>query len=290
VTTSLPARDAARRSPQAGAAKLPLPLPLLFEVSVPDDWRAIDFISDLHLDLTLPKSFDAWAAHLLNTAADAVYILGDLFEVWVGDDARQRPFERRCVEVLAEATSRRQVAFMAGNRDFLVGTAMLKECGLMALPDPTVLSAWGQRVMLTHGDALCLADTDYQRFRSEVRGETWRHRFLALPLDERIGIAAGIRHASESRKQAAADPALWADIDSAAAVAWMHAVGTAEMVHGHTHRPGSETLAPGYKRHVLSDWDLDHAQPRAEVLRLTRDGFRRIAPVTALQSAGCGGD
>ena len=150
--------------------------------------------------------------------------------------------------------------------------------------------AWGQRVMLTHGDALCLADTDYQRFRAEVRGESWRNSFLARPLGEWIELAAGMRDASEARKQAAPDPALWADVDGGAAVAWMHAAGTAEMVHGHTHRPGSETLAPGYKRHVLSDWDLDQAPPRAEVLRLSRDGFRRIAPATALQSAGCGGD
>ena len=288
MTTSLPARDSARRRKTAGSGSLPLPL--FYEIAAPDDWRAIDFISDLHLDLTLPKSFDAWAAHLLHTSADAVFILGDLFEVWVGDDVRGRPFESRCVEVLAEATSRRQVAFMAGNRDFLLGTAMLRECGLMALPDPTVLSAWGQRVMLTHGDALCLADTDYQRFRAEVRSETWRNNFLARPLGERIELAVGMRHASEARKQGASNPALWADVDGGAAVAWMHAAGTAEMVHGHTHRPGSETLAPGYKRHVLSDWDLDHAHPRAEVLRLSRDGFRRIAPVTALQAAGCGGD
>lgn len=252
-------------------------LPAFFELAAPAHWRAIDFVSDLHLSTALPATFDAWRSHLLHTPADAVFILGDLFEVWVGDDARGEGFEQQCVDVLAEAASRRAVGFMAGNRDFLVGPALLREAGLIGLPDPTVLSAWGQRVLLSHGDALCLADTDYQAFRREVRSPAWQAAFLARPLAERRAVAADIRR--RSRALHAFDGRADVDVDTACAVAWMHGMGTAELVHGHTHRAGSNDLAPGFKRHVLGDWDLDDAaRPRAEVLRLGRDGFVRLAP------------
>jgi UDP-2,3-diacylglucosamine hydrolase len=238
----------------------------------------VDFISDLHLCEAMPATFHAWAQHLRHTTADAVFILGDLFEVWVGDDARTRRFERQCVEVMAEAASHRQLAFMAGNRDFLVGQALLRDAGLLALPDPTLLSAWDQRVLLSHGDALCLDDKPYQTFRAEVRSPAWQAAFLARPLAERLDIAAQMRRASAARWQMDGDAA--ADVDAGEAVCWLHAMGAAELVHGHTHRPGSNALAPGFKRHVLSDWDLDTGS-RAEVLRLTRSGFQRLPPAGA---------
>jgi UDP-2,3-diacylglucosamine hydrolase len=258
--------------PDAGARAA---LPAFFEFHAPPAWRTIDFLSDLHLSPDLPRTRDAFARHLRETPADAVFILGDLFEVWIGDDARGLPFERECVELLADAASRRQLAFMAGNRDFLLGGAMLRATGMMGLADPSVLSAWGQRVLLTHGDLLCLDDTDYQAFRREVRSEAWQTAFLAKPLAERAAIAADIRRKSEARRRFDGRPD--ADADTATAVRWLHGMGAAELVHGHTHRPGSNELAPGYKRHVLSDWDLDDPKaPRAQVLRLTRDGFRRV--------------
>jgi len=251
-------------------------LPAFFEFAAPRGWKAIDFISDLHLSEALPRTFEAWAGHLRHTPADAVFILGDLFEVWVGDDARALPFERLCVDVLADTASHRAVAFMVGNRDFLLGAAMLRDTGMMGLPDPTVLEAWGQRVLLSHGDELCLDDRPYQAFRAEVRSDAWQRQFLGRPLDERLAVAAEIRNVSAARRRFDGDTQV--DVDAAEAVHWMHAMGAAEMVHGHTHRPGSNALAPGFKRHVLSDWDLDHAE-RAEVLRLTRDGFQRMPPV-----------
>ncbi|MEO5735447.1 MAG: UDP-2,3-diacylglucosamine diphosphatase [Rubrivivax sp.] len=253
-------------------------LPAFYEWRTEPDWRAVEFISDLHLSDALPRTFDAFAAHLRHSNADAILILGDLFEAWVGDDMRGLPFERRCVEVLGDAASRRCMAFMHGNRDFLVGSAMLRDCGLRAVPDPTVLDAWGQRILLTHGDALCLDDLPYQRFRSEVRADAWQAAFMARPLSERLQIAAGMRQQSAAHQQLDGNPDI--DVDAAEAVRWMHAMGAAEMVHGHTHRPGSNLLAPGHKRHVLSDWDLDYGS-RAQVLRLTRAGFERSAPVTA---------
>ena len=261
----------------------PPPLPPLAEWAAPAAWRRIDFVSDLHLASALPRTFDAWAAHLLHTPADAVLMLGDLFEVWVGDDQRGGAFEQQCVQVLAEAASRRCIGFMPGNRDFLLGEAMRRDGALMALADPTALDAWGQRLLLTHGDALCLADVAYQRFRAESRSEHWQRDFAALPLAERLARAGAARADSDRRRREQPfDPALWADVDPAAAVAWMRAAGCHDLIHGHTHRPGDEVIAPGYTRHVLTDWDLDGAGlDRAEGLQLTRDGLARVAPSRA---------
>jgi UDP-2,3-diacylglucosamine hydrolase len=257
----------------AGAPSLP-PLPAFYEFAAEPAWRSIEFISDLHLGAETQRTTARWARYLADTTADMVFILGDLFEVWIGDDARAPgSFAADAGAVLAEAASRRKLAFMAGNRDFLVGSALLRDTGVAALPDPTLLDAWGHRVLLTHGDALCVDDVAYQTFRAEVRREAWRTAFLARPLAERERLARAMRDASEANKRA---QSTWADVDPAAAVAWMHATGSREMVHGHTHRPGSSVLAPGFTRHVLSDWDCDATPPRAQVLRLTRDGFARL--------------
>jgi UDP-2,3-diacylglucosamine hydrolase len=250
-------------------------LPSCPTFTAPAGWRSIDFISDLHLSAAMPRTFDAWAAHLRHTPADAVFILGDLFELWVGDDARTRPFERRCVEVLADAARRRTLAFMAGNRDFLLGEAMRHDSGMTDLSDPTLLAAFGRRVLLAHGDALCLDDRPYQAFRAEVRSAAWQQQFLARPLEERLALAAAMRSASTERRRFDGDSL--ADVDATEALRWMQGLDAAAMVHGHTHRPGNHALAPGFARHVLSDWDLDQGA-RAEVLRLTRDGFERVAP------------
>jgi UDP-2,3-diacylglucosamine hydrolase len=246
------------------------------ELQAAPAWRSVEFISDLHLADSTPRTFEAWAHYMRSTTADAVFILGDLFEVWIGDDAR-RPgsLGDRAAAVLADAAARRNVSFMAGNRDFLVASELLGHCGVAALTDPTLFDAWGQRVLLTHGDMLCLADTAYQQFRSQVRSESWRLAFLGKPLAERETLARAMRDASEAAKRALQQPT-WADVDGAAAVAWLQAAGSHVLVHGHTHRPGSDVLAPGYMRHVLSDWDCDMSPPRAQVLRLTRDGFSRI--------------
>lgn len=258
-------------------------LPAFHELPAAPDWTRIDFVSDIHLAPDMPRTGEAWAAYLLATPADAVFILGDLFDAWVGDDARLHGFEAHCAQLLGEAAGRRALAFMAGNRDFLLGPDMRADCAMTALPDPTVLLAFGQRVLLSHGDALCLGDTEYQHFRARVRTPQWQAQVLALPLDERRRLAAQMRHASEQRSADGLLPAAAADIDSAAAVEWLQRSGSTVLVHGHTHRPGSEALAPGLTRHVLSDWDLDHGpkSARAEVLRLTRAGFSRLSLAAA---------
>ncbi|HEX3139234.1 MAG TPA: UDP-2,3-diacylglucosamine diphosphatase [Rhizobacter sp.] len=255
---------------------------MLAEVLAPPQWRSIDFISDLHLAVDTPLTFEAWAAYLSGTPADAVFILGDLFEVWVGDDARFDGFEARCAQVLAEAARRRHVSFMVGNRDFLVGADMLAACGVTALADPCVLAAFGQRVLLTHGDELCIGDTAYQEFRSMVRNPAWQVKFLAQPLEARQRFAREARTHSEMRKKDLPSPADWADIDPAMAVDWLHRAHTTTMIHGHTHRPASESLGQNRVRHVLSDWDLDHQPPRAEVLRFSAAGLTRLPLSDAL--------
>ena len=256
-------------------------VPETHRFEAPPHWRAIDFISDLHLDAEHPKTFEAFGRVLLGTPADAVFLLGDIFEAWVGDDARFEGFERQGAAVLKSAARQRCVGFMAGNRDFLVGEALLADCGVQRLHDPTLLHAFGHSALLTHGDALCLADTEYMRFRAMVRDAAWQRSFLARPLAERQAVARQLRDASEAAK-ARQSPADWVDVDTAAAVEWLRAAGTAKMVHGHTHQPGTRPLAPGFERHVLSDWDLDARTPRAEVLRLTSAGLARLTPDQAL--------
>lgn len=244
---------------------------------LPAHWRAVEFISDLHLCAAMPATWQAWVRYLQTTDADAVFILGDLFEVWVGDDARHRPFEQACVEALAAASERLHVAFLAGNRDFLLGTEMHAACGLTALQDPTLLQAWGQRVLVSHGDALCLADTDYQAFRRTVRSPGWQQDFLSRPLEERLRIAATIR--TESRSRQAFDGQAGVDLDANAVRTWLDATHADGLLHGHTHRPARHEVPGGGWRLVLSDWDLDDAtHPRADVLRWTPEGIERRLP------------
>jgi UDP-2,3-diacylglucosamine hydrolase len=249
------------------------------EIVVPLEWRAIDFISDLHLADDTPRTYAAWHDYQLHTRADAVFILGDLFEAWVGDDSRFEGFEAGAAAVLTSAARRRPIAFMVGNRDFLLGHDMLLACGVTALPDPTVLCAFDQRALLSHGDAWCLADTDYQQFRREVRDPTWQARILAQPLADRRALARAIR--SESERRSAEHRGEWADVDTPTAIDWLMRTRATTLVHGHTHRPATEALTPSLARHVLSDWDLDHGE-RAQVLRWQDGVWARLTPAEAV--------
>lgn len=246
--------------------------------------RVVDFISDLHLSPELPRTLAALDAYLASTGADAVFILGDLFEAWVGDDSITLPFERRCGEMLAAAARRRPLYLMRGNRDFLFGAAFFEATGTSELPDPVALYAPGiapAPVLLSHGDALCIDDTAYQQFRAQVRQPDWQAAFLAKPLAERQAIGAQMRAASREHQQRA-EPITYADADPMLAQQWLRAADARVLVHGHTHRPQSEHRNGSWQRHVLSDWDLDHATPpRAEVLRWTAQGFSRLDPALA---------
>jgi UDP-2,3-diacylglucosamine hydrolase len=242
----------------------------------------IECLSDVHLQPEAPRTFDAWRTQMLGSDADAIFVLGDLFEAWVGDDSRDDAFERQCAEVLREAAARRAVAFMPGNRDFMLGDAMLAHCGLSALPDATVLHAFGRRTVLSHGDALCLEDVEYQHFRAMVHSPAWRAAAMLLPLAERRERARSMRDASTAH-QAQRSPALWADVDAAATLQLLDAAGSDTLIHGHTHRPGRVMMSPTAVRHVLSDWDFDGTPPRGNVIRLTAQGLH-TAPAIALGS------
>lgn len=257
------------------------PFPGADTIHAPPSWRCIDFISDLHLHEGLPRTTQALSQYLANTPADAVMLLGDIFEAWVGDDMRSQPYEANCVQMLSQAGRRLHLSFMVGNRDFLIGPEMLKSCRAHRLNDPTVLQAFGQSALLIHGDELCLADEPYLRFRQQVRTTTWQTQFLAHPLQARLTQARQMREASQQHQQGQKMDT-WADVDQPTATQWMQAASAQVLIHGHTHRPTDEPFGPpGCLRHVLSDWDLDHAGvvPRAEVLRWCAQGFERISLV-----------
>ena len=249
-------------------------------------WRTVDFISDLHLKPEEPATFEAWADYMGRTRADAVLILGDLFEVWVGDDsALPGSFEARCGEVLQRASQRLDLCFMPGNRDFMVGADFLAQCGAQALADPTVLRLGTQRILLTHGDLLCTDDVAYQRFRQQVRNPAWQQAMLARPLAERQIIGQQLRQQSEHQQQAAAGQS-YGDVHTATAHRWALAAGAHTLLHGHTHRPGDHALGraedgAGIQRVVLSDWHVAGNERRAEVMRLTAQGLQRLNPAEA---------
>ncbi len=265
------------------------PIDRFAEITAPAGWQAVDFISDLHLQAGEPDSFDALLRHLSaprTQRGDALFILGDLFEVWVGDDvltadastSADAALWRASAAALRAFSAHTPVYFLCGNRDFLLGPAALAACGMQGLSDPTVLVFQGQRWLLSHGDELCLADTDYMRFRAQVRTPEWQRNFLAQPLSVREGLARDMRTQSEARKRSTGhDQSLWADVDTDAAVDWLRHAEAHTLIHGHTHRPATHALGNGgLQRVVLSDWDLCATPPRAEVLRLDTQGLRRM--------------
>lgn len=245
------------------------------ELVAPAAWRTVDLLSDLHLQADEPATFEAWRGYLATTPADALFILGDLFEVWVGDDAAALPgFEAQCADLLRAASRRRPIFVMHGNRDFLVGADFAMRCGLTLLDDPTVLVLHGERWLLSHGDTLCLEDTDYLKFRAEVRTPAWQQAFLAQPLETRRTLARAMRTKSEARKSTPG--MVWADVDAGAARDWLGRAKARTLIHGHTHRPAEHALGDGLRRIVLSDWDAAADPPRAQVLRLSATEARRV--------------
>ncbi|MDP1742543.1 MAG: UDP-2,3-diacylglucosamine diphosphatase [Hydrogenophaga sp.] len=265
----------------------PPTVPQTAELDAPPAWGTVDFISDLHLQADAPATFAAWQHYMESTPADAVFMLGDLFEAWVGDDAVSDDvastacvgaFEDRCAHVMGQTASRLALFFMHGNRDFLVGQRLMDLCNTALLADPTVLGFHRQRWLLSHGDALCLADTDYMAFRQQVRSAAWQSDFLAKPLTERQALARGLRQQSQAQHDKRQLSGLaYADVDSAAALAQLRAADAHILIHGHTHQPAVHDLGHGFSRVVLSDWDAAATVPRAEVLRLTAGGLRRIS-------------
>jgi UDP-2,3-diacylglucosamine hydrolase len=253
-------------------------LPPFAELTAPAAWQSIEFISDLHLQATEPRTFEAWRAFMASTRADALFILGDLFEVWVGDDVIDEPgFGADCAAVVKAASQRMPVFVMHGNRDFLMGDGLMRTCGATLLDDPTVLTFGGARWLLTHGDALCISDTNYMRFRAQVRDPAYQRAFLAKPLEERLAIGHAMRAESEARKGSGPRPD-YGTVDDALAAQWLEAADARTMIHGHTHQPREHDLGRGLTRIVLADWDLAASPPRREVLRVDVWGAQRVSP------------
>jgi UDP-2,3-diacylglucosamine hydrolase len=215
------------------------------------------FISDLHLDDARPQITDLFVRFLAHEArgADALYILGDLFESWIGDDDDE-PLARRMAHTLHDLSeSGVPTYFMHGNRDFLLGADYAKQCGMTLLEDPTLVELGGERTLLMHGDSLCTDDIEYQKFRAFVRNPAWQTQFLAQPLAERRAFAAQAR--GESRKQTAMKAAEIMDVNQRAVESAMRTHGVRRLIHGHTHRPATHRFdldGTSAERIVLGDW------------------------------------
>jgi UDP-2,3-diacylglucosamine hydrolase len=215
------------------------------------------FVSDLHLCSTRPEINRTFLDFLRGTAArsEALYILGDLFEYWAGDDDDD-PFHASVVAAL-RALSDGGVAlyFMHGNRDFLIGKAFTAACGATSLPDPSLIDLYGTPTLLMHGDTLCTDDAGYLEFRAKVRNPAWQQGFLAQTLARRKEIIAGLRSENAVEKQSKTDEIM--DATTAGIDAALRAYRYPRLIHGHTHRPALHThVVDGQtcERWVLADW------------------------------------
>ena len=217
------------------------------------------FISDLHLQATQRRITALFLEFLQQQApqAEALYILGDLFEYWAGDDDIDQSFHQKICNAIRELSETGTAVFiMRGNRDFLMGQALEKACGAILLSDPTLINLYGQPTLLTHGDTLCTDDVDYQNFRKMVRDHSWQTRFLAQPLVDRKLQIEALRTKSNQEKKGKDSRIM--DVNTNAVCALLREKNYPIIIHGHTHRPAHHLLHLDdvtCHRWVLSDWD-----------------------------------
>jgi UDP-2,3-diacylglucosamine hydrolase len=229
------------------------------------------FISDLHLEADRPEIGEQFLDFLTDEAAeaDALYILGDFFEYWVGDDDPDEYYASIKRSLRAFADSGVPVYFMHGNRDFMIGETFAEEAGVTLLPDPCPLELYDKSVLLSHGDALCTDDVEYQQVRAMTRNPEWQAMMLAKPLEERIAIAKQARSQSEERNKTLSESIMDVNPDAVRQTVAEH--GVEILLHGHTHRPaihGIEVDDRIAKRVVLGDW-----YDQGSVLRWDEDGM-----------------
>lgn len=216
------------------------------------------FIADLHLTEERPQANGRFFRFLETMArdADALYILGDLFEYWVGDDDLESPIAKQVAERIKALTeSGTRVYFMHGNRDFMLAERYTSVCGMSLLADPAVISLYGTPTLLTHGDMLCTDDKSYQRFRKLVRLPLLTKILLALPLGMRHAMAGAARSGSKRAKSRKSYDIM--DVNQNAVTGMFRQFGVARMIHGHTHRPASHAFTDQgirCERWVLPDW------------------------------------
>jgi len=225
--------------------------------SVPDSNTSL-FISDLHLCASRPNITTAFIEFLQHTAskAKALYILGDLFEYWAGDDDISDEFNMRIINAFkALAESGTQIYFMHGNRDFLIAEDFCRAAGVTLLADPSIIDLQGQKVLLSHGDDLCTDDAAYQQFRAQVRDKQWQADFLSQPLQVRKKQIEAIRMRSEQEKSQKSLAIM--DVNDDAVNALIRKYHPDLLIHGHTHRPNRHSINLDGKlitRWVLGDW------------------------------------
>ena len=215
------------------------------------------FISDLHLDAARPHIVELFTRFVAADArrAEALYILGDLFESWIGDDDDSPLALQVAQSLYALKQSGVPIFFMHGNRDFLLGHEYAQRAGMTLLTDPTVVEFGGERTLLTHGDMLCTDDAAYQEFRAVVRNPDWQKRFRARSLSERHAFAAQAR-AESVKHTAGAKPEIM-DVNQGAVLAAMRKHDVRTLIHGHTHRPATHRFefdGQVAERIVLGDW------------------------------------
>ncbi|MDO5505949.1 MAG: UDP-2,3-diacylglucosamine diphosphatase [Pseudoxanthomonas suwonensis] len=235
------------------------------------------FISDLHLEDSRPEATAMFLRFLREEAihARALYILGDLFEAWVGDDDPSLTGAQVADGLRALADAGVPVHFIHGNRDFLLGADYAERCGMTLLHDPTVIDLHGTPTLLGHGDLLCTDDAAYQAFRGQTRDPRWQAQFLAQPLAARLAFAEQARAASKARYgelTSAGTAETITDVNADAVAAAFRNHHVRRMIHGHTHRPAIHD-APDGQRIVLGDW---YAQ--GSVLRVDADDVRLQVP------------
>lgn len=225
--------------------------------SVPDSNASL-FISDLHLCASRPNITTAFIEFLQRTAskAKALYILGDLFEYWAGDDDISDEFNMRIIDAFkALADSGVQIYFMHGNRDFLIAEDFCRAAGVTLLPDPSIINLHGHKILLSHGDDLCTDDAAYQQFRAQVRDQQWQADFLSQPLPLRKKQIEAIRMRSEQEKSQKSLTIMDVSDDAVHALLRKHHPDL--LIHGHTHRPNRHSISLDGKsitRWVLGDW------------------------------------
>lgn len=217
------------------------------------------FVSDVHLCASRPDTTARFLDFLRGRASHAarLWIIGDLFEYWAGDDDAGDPFNRSICDALrALSDAGVAICFIAGNRDFLVGDGFARAAGLKLCNEPVNISMAGQATLIMHGDLLCTGDTDYQAFRAQVRSPDWRSTFLAQPLAQRKAQIEALRKRSESEKQRKSDAIM--DVDASAVSDALRASGCTRLIHGHTHRPATHRFdvdGRACQRLVLPAWD-----------------------------------
>ena len=229
------------------------------------------FISDLHLDSNHPEIQMQFIRFLQQDAihSDALYILGDLFEVWLGDDD-DNPHHQQTITELNKLSSHTPIFIQHGNRDFLLGELFSVHSNTTLLPDPTTIELYGEPVLIMHGDLLCTDDTEYQNFRKQVRNPNWQKEVLQQPLSQRRLLAKSLREQSyQSTRQKTEDIM---DVNDTTVQRYMNSANVTTLIHGHTHRPAIHEFTlknRKSKRIVLGDW-----YEQGSVLRFSENGYR----------------